>query len=215
MPRVKISVWRILVIFLLMINFAIASQERVLLAPDVQLGMRSNIINPISPHLVFSNKDAAKAWLSDMSNRLKTWVPDDFLRTRYLTIIQYEATRAGLDPQLILSLITVESHFNKYAISGSGARGMMQVMPFWLSQIGTPDQDLFDLETNIRYGCTILRYYSQIEHGNIRNALARYNGSLGSNTYPDLVMSAYNRYWAPYTVITMKDSKVKYIDYTN
>ena len=185
----------LLILLCLCTQSAFASQERERLAPDVLLSMHTSIINPIAPHLVFANPHQADIWLNTMSSRLSQWISDDFLRKRYLTTIQYEATRAGLDPQLVLSVITVESRFNKYALSSSGARGMMQVMPFWVDQIGAPDQDLFDLETNIRYGCTILRYYLRKEHGDMRAALARYNGSLGHDTYPNEVISAYNHYW--------------------
>lgn len=173
-----------------------STQEKELLAPEVQAGLHASIIDPIVPHLVnFASQDQANAWLTDMSGRLKKWVPDPFLRKRYLTTIQYEATRAGLDPQLVLSVITVESLFDKYAISSVGARGLMQVAPFWIQEIGTSSQDLFDISTNLRYGCTILRYYIQIEHGNIARALERYNGSLGSYVYPAKVNEAYNKYW--------------------
>jgi soluble lytic murein transglycosylase-like protein len=157
--------------------------------------MHTSIINPITPHLVFANQTLANAWLNNMSKRLKKWIPDEFLRRRLLIVIQYESKRAGLDTGLILSLITIESKFNKYAISNSGARGLMQVMPFWVEQIGTQQQDLFDVETNIRYGCTILRYYLIKEHGDMYRALAKYNGSLGRDTYPNLVYTAYNKYW--------------------
>lgn len=193
-----------------------ASQEQEKLAQSVALAMHSSIINPITPHLVFANKDKANAWITDMSIRLKKWVPDEFLRKKLLTVIQYESSRAGLDTQLVLGLITIESKFNKYAISSSGARGVMQVMPFWVKQIGDPTkQDLFDFETNIRYGCTILRYYLIQEHGDMRRALARYNGSLGSDKYPDLVYSAYYRYWQPSSVLTIQNNKVNYINYSD
>lgn len=192
-----------------------ATQEQERLSPDVQAGLHSSIINPIQPHLVFNTDDEADAWMFDMSNRLKKWVPDDFLRKRYLTIIQYEASRAGIDPQMILAVITVESRFNKYALSSAGARGMMQVMPFWQTQIGTQNQSLFDTETNIRYGCTILRYYLQKENWNMDLALARYNGSKGQTWYPTLVKNAYYNYWKPYPMMKFKDGKVVYINYTD
>lgn len=203
----------IIALGLILANQCFASQERELLSPDVALSMHSSIINPITPHLVFANKEIANAWLNDMSNRLKKWIPDEFIRRRLLTVIQYESKRAGLDTQLILGLITIESKFDKYAISNSGAQGLMQVMPFWLTQIGVKGQDLFDTETNIRYGCTILRYYLIKEHGDMRRALARYNGSLGHDTYPNLVYGAYNTYWQPSTIITIKNKKINYIDY--
>ena len=193
------------------------NQMKEQLSPEVQAGLHTSIINPIKPHLVFANTEMAEAWIKDMSNRLKKWVPDDFLRNRYLTIIQYEATRAGLDPQLVLSVVTVEGKFNKYAIGTSGERGMMQIMAFWLNQIGNPNQDLFDVQTNIRYGCTILRYYLKRENGNLTRALARYNGALKLPNYagyPDRVFSAYNKYWVPAPVATLKQGKLTYVNYS-
>jgi soluble lytic murein transglycosylase-like protein len=171
------------------------SQQMEQLAADVQAAMRSSIINPLEPHLVFSEPQQADMWLQDMSRRLRHWVPDGFLRKRLLVRIQYEAVRAGLDPQIVLSVITVESRFNKYALSTAGAQGIMQVMPFWLRQIGSARQSLLNVDTNIRFGCTILRFYLRQERGNLERALQRYNGSLGNSTYSNKVLSAYNRYW--------------------
>lgn len=191
-----------LIIVLLTLSYVkvfAGNQLREQLSPEVQAGLHSSIINPIKPHLVFPNKELADLWLNTMSARLKKWVPDDFLRNRYLTIIQYESTRAGLDPQLVLSVITIEGRFNKYAIGTASERGMMQVMPFWVDQIGNNAQDLFDVQTNIRYGCTILRYYLQKEHGDITRALARYNGALKLPNYagyPNKVFLAYDKYWS-------------------
>lgn len=186
-------------------NSAVAgNQHQERLAADVQASLHSAIINPIQPHLVFPTKAQADAWLNEMSNRLKKWVVDEFMRKRLLTIIQYEAVRAGLDPQMVLSVITVESRFNKYAISPVGALGIMQVMPFWVKQIGAPGQDLLEVRTNIRFGCTILRHYLQIEHGDLYYALGRYNGSRGQSTYPNLVFAAYNQYWQSATALSMR-----------
>lgn len=123
-----------------------------------------------------------------MSQRLQKRIPDKSDREDLLISVQYEATRAGLDPQLVLSLMQVESAFNKYAVSRVGARGYMQVMPFWAKTIGNPDHNLFDLGLNLRYGCTILRHYLDIEHGNLFRALGRYNGSLSKSKYPNLVI---------------------------
>lgn len=209
----------LLVIGLIFFNksgFAGSMQEKELLSPEVQTIMQNNVINPIKPHLVFKTKKQANAWLNDMSNRLMKFIPDKFLRENYLTIIQYEAVRAGLDPQLVLSLITVESKFNKYAVSNVGARGLMQVMPFWLSQLGLDKYNLFDVQTNVRFGCAILRYYLQKENGNMFLALGRYNGSRGKFTYPNLVFKTYNQYWRPYPIITNinNGNKIEYIDYT-
>ena len=191
------------------------SQEQEILSHDVQTGLHASIINQVQPYLVFDTQEKADAWLYDMSNRLKKWVPDESLRKNYLIQIQYEAMRAGLDPSLILSVITVESKFNKYAISIAGAVGLMQVMPFWQTQIGVSNHDLFDTKTNIRYGCTILRYYLKLESGNLNKALARYNGSINQDWYPELVMNTYMTYWQPYPVVQLSNGKIKYIDYTD
>lgn len=182
---------------------------------DVQTSLQDDVLNPIRPHLVFNSPDRADAWLRDMSHRLNKWVKDDYLKTGYLTIIQYEATRANLDPQIILSLITVESRFNNFAVSPMGAMGLMQIMPFWQIMIGASEQNLFNVQTNLRYGCSILRYYLQKENGNMERALARYNGSIGKTWYPELVMQAYYSYWQPYPVVTIKDNQMITIDYTN
>ena len=114
----------------------------------------------------------------------------DFLRS-----VHYEATRAGLDPQLVLSVIQVESNFRKFSISVAGARGFMQVMPFWVNLIGRPGDNLFNLRTNIRYGCVILRHYLDIERGDVFRALGRYNGSLGKPEYPNLVLGTQRANW--------------------
>ena len=110
-------------------------------------------------------------------------------------MIQYEATRADLNPQMVLGLIEVESAFRQYAVSNVGAKGLMQVMPFWQRYIGNESHNLFDIRTNLRYGCTILRHYSNLENGNLHRALARYNGSLGSNRYPNAVIGAWLNRW--------------------
>jgi soluble lytic murein transglycosylase-like protein len=109
--------------------------------------------------------------------------------------VHYEATRAGLDPHLVLGLIEVESGFRKYAVSKSGARGYMQVMPFWTKAIGAGEQNLFHLRTNLRYGCTILRHYLDVEKGDLYRALGRYNGSLGKPEYPNMVKAAWHKHW--------------------
>lgn len=134
-------------------------------------------------------------WLADMSARLQKRMPDQQLREDFLRSVHYEASRAGLDPQLVLALIQVESAFRKYAVSSAGARGFMQVMPFWVSTIGAPEHNLFHLRLNLRYGCTILRHYLDIEKGDLFRALGRYNGSLGKAEYPDLVLAAWRRNW--------------------
>jgi soluble lytic murein transglycosylase-like protein len=130
-----------------------------------------------------------------MSPRLQKKIPDSVARIEFLRTVHYEATRAGLDPQLVLAVIQVESNFRKYAVSTAGARGYMQVMPFWVGLIGAPEHNLFHLRTNLRYGCLILRHYLDIERGNLTRALGRYNGSLGKLWYPSLVQTAWKGAW--------------------
>jgi len=143
----------------------------------------------------FRNPADGAAWLKDMSQRLAKRKPDEDERLEFLTTLHWEASRAGIDPQLMLGLIQVESGFRKYAVSPVGARGYAQVMPFWIKTIGNPNHNLFQLRTNLRYGALILRYYIDIEHGDLFRALGRYNGSLGQPEYPTLVVNAWKRYW--------------------
>ncbi|MDR0736664.1 MAG: lytic transglycosylase domain-containing protein [Zoogloeaceae bacterium] len=164
------------------------------LSASVRAALSGAIADKKPPGSSFKNYAEALAWLSAMSERLSGRIPDQEYRLELLRAIHYEATRAGLDPQLVLGLIQVESGFRKYAVSSAGARGYMQVMPFWIKVIGQPDDNLFHLRTNLRYGCTILRHYLNIENGNLFRALGRYNGSLGRAEYPNLVKSAWERW---------------------
>src|SRR2546425_8134882 len=168
------------------------------LAANVQNSLHRSVSDYPAPHLVFATDIEGLAWLADMSSRLAAKIPDWPTRRDFLVTAQYEAARAGLDPQLVLALIQQESSFRKYAVSSVGARGYMQVMPFWLRQIGTPEHDLFTLRTNLRYGCTILRYYLDLENGDLYRALGRYNGSLGRAEYPSAVLASMQRWlWSP------------------
>jgi len=135
------------------------------------------------------------SWITVMSERLKYFKPDQNERNAFLRTVFYEATRAGLDPQLILSIIQIESGFRKYAISHAGARGYMQIMPFWVDTIGDTNHNLFHLRVNLRYGCMILRHYLNKENGDYFRALGRYNGSLGQPDYPRLVFKAWRDTW--------------------
>ncbi len=144
----------------------------------------------------FKTPMEAADWLGEMSRRLEKRIPDREYRIDLLRSVHYEATRAGLDPQLVLGLMQVESGFRKYAVSSAGARGYMQVMPFWVKIIGRPDDSLFDMRTSLRYGCTILRHYLDIEKGDLYRALGRYNGSLGKPEYPNMVRAAWQNQWA-------------------
>jgi soluble lytic murein transglycosylase-like protein len=146
---------------------------------------------------VFATADEGYQWLDEMSIRLARHIPDQRTRVDFLTSVQYEAKRAGLDPQLVLGVIDIESRFRKYAVSRAGARGYMQVMPFWSELIGTTEHNLFSLRTNLRYGCSILRHYLDHERGDIARALARYNGSLGkASDYATRVLRATRTRWA-------------------
>jgi soluble lytic murein transglycosylase-like protein len=143
----------------------------------------------------FPDRYEAEVWLMDMSNRLSPLLPETEHRLNLLKNIHYEAKRAKLQPELVLAVIDVESRFDRYAISRAGAKGLMQVMPFWLKEIGHPNDNLFNARTNLRMGCTILRYYLDMEQDNITHALARYNGSRNSYTYTNLVFRALDKRW--------------------
>jgi len=161
------------------------------LSASVQGALSRAISNKGIPELKFADPEDGYKWLATMSDRLAKRVPDAKFRVELLKTVHYEATRAGLDPQLVLGIIFVESGFKKYAVSKSGARGLMQVMPFWVALIGAKDHNLFHLRTNIRYGCVILRHYLDAEKGDLYRALGRYNGSLGQPEYPNLVLAAW------------------------
>ncbi len=165
------------------------------LSASVRAVMQKAVTDKASPRLAFNSEAEAKAWLDDMARRLGDRIPNAKVRYDFLKTVHYEATRAGLDPQLVLGLIQVESRFRKYAVSKASARGYMQVMPFWVKEIGTKDHNLFHLKTNLRYGCTILRYYLTMENGDLYRALGRYNGSLGKSNYPNQVVRAWITAW--------------------
>ena len=171
------------------------AQREETLADDVASIMRQSVEHASPPYLVFDRATDAQRWLNEMSARLTRFIDNELYRRRLLTMIQYEATRADLNPQMVLGLIEVESAFRQYAVSNVGAKGLMQVMPFWQRYIGNESHNLFDIRTNLRYGCTILRHYSNLENGNLHRALARYNGSLGSNRYPNAVIGAWLNRW--------------------
>lgn len=165
------------------------------LSASVQAALHQTVSDQAAPVVAFDDEQEARSWLAAMSPRLAKRMPERALREEFLLTVHYEARRAGLDPQLVLGLIQVESAFRKYAVSSAGARGYMQVMPFWIKLIGTSEHNLFHLRINLRYGCTILRHYLDIEKGNLFRALGRYNGSLGKSEYPDTVLRAWRGTW--------------------
>ena len=143
----------------------------------------------------FTDRFDAEVWLTDMSRRLERQVRDPTERIQILKLVHLEASRVALPPELILAIIETESNFDHYAISVAGAIGLMQIMPFWLDEIGRPDDNLLHVDTNLRYGCTILRFYLDKENGDLRRALGRYNGSLGKRTYPNKVIDKLSKKW--------------------
>ncbi len=162
---------------------------------DPDPGLRKALASAARDNQSFKDLFSAEVWLLDMSGRLTRFMPDVKERLDFLRAVHREANRAGLQPELVLAVIEVESRFDRFALSRSGAQGYMQVMKFWVDEIGRPDDNLLQRDTNLRYGCTILRYYMNLERNNVVNALARYNGSLGKYDYPNLVLKALKRRW--------------------
>ncbi len=169
------------------------------LADSVRTALRAAVASAGPPELLFASTEARLSylrWLAAMSDRLYRRKPDDATRREFLQTVWYEARRAGLDVSLVLGLVEVESAFRKFAISSVGARGYMQIMPFWTRVIGDGDAGkLFHLQTNLRFGCVILRHYLDRERGDMFMALGRYNGSRGRPPYPNAVFAAQRR-WA-------------------
>jgi len=165
------------------------------LADSVRTRLSGLVADKAVPSMAFRSTSDAQRWLGDMDTRLARRIPDRKQRLELLRTVHYEATRVGLDPQLVLGVIEVESGFRKYAVSRAGARGYMQVMPFWVKLIGQPNHNLFHLRTNLAYGCAILRLYLDIEKGDYFRALGRYNGSLGQPEYPKAVLAAWRGRW--------------------
>ncbi|WP_223669604.1 transglycosylase SLT domain-containing protein [Kangiella shandongensis] len=168
------------------------AQER----PDQAFSMQLKELMEQENHFV-DRYDAA-VWMKDMEGRLKRRAPHipPEERLKILTLVHRYANKAGVDPQLVLAVIEVESNFDRYALSVANARGLMQVMPFWKDEIGHPDDSLFNMETNIRYGCNILKLYIDMEKNNLTYALGRYNGSRGRAKYPNKVYAALRKRWA-------------------
>ncbi len=165
------------------------------LAASVQAALHASVSDRAAPEPNWRSIEERIDWVTQMSERLVKRIPNAKERVDLLKTVKYEAERAGLDPQLVLGLVQVESGFKKYAVSQAGARGLMQVMPFWVELIGSGKDNLFHLRTNLRYGCTILRHYLDTEKGDYFRALGRYNGSLGQAEYPNIVRAAWEKQW--------------------
>ncbi len=179
-------------------NASAGNQKEEAIADSVRLAL-ANAIRDARPPVPTFKDEAARVryqhWLTEMSGRLKRKLPDDQVRNEFLATAWYESRRAGLDPSMVLGLIQVESAYRKYAVSIVGARGYMQVMPFWAKVVGDDDRKkLFHMQTNLRYGCAILRMYLDMESGDLYLALGRYNGSRGKPQYPNAVLSAWKKW---------------------
>ncbi len=164
-------------------------------AASTDPALRQLLIDAVSDASSFDDRYDAEVWLVDMSARLERKAPDPEKRVALLKQIHYEASRVELAPELVLAVIDIESNFDRFAISHAGALGLMQIMPFWLDEIGRPDDNLFDVNTNLRMGCTILRYYIDREDGDLAKGLARYNGSYGRRVYSDKVLDRLRTRW--------------------
>ena len=190
--------WLVAAAFILATSATAGNQKEEALADAVRVALANAIKDPTPPSPIFRNdadRQRYEQWLATMSARLHRKIPDDQTRNEFLATAWYEARRAGLDPGLVLGLIQVESAYRKYAVSIAGARGYMQVMPFWTNVIGDRNRSaLFHMQTNLRYGCAILRMYIDMEGGNLYLALGRYNGSRGKPDYPNAVLKAWNNW---------------------
>ena len=157
--------------------------------------LRQDLREAVNSANSFQDRFDAEVWLVDMSGRTDRWLDNDRRRMKILKLVHQEATRQGLSPEIVLAVIQVESGFDRFAISSVGAQGLMQVMPFWKNEIGRPGDNLTKVDTNLRYGTTILSYYLEKEDGDLSRALARYNGSTGKTWYPERVFNAFERYF--------------------
>lgn len=181
----------------------LSAGHREAMSANVRSLLQRGLADTAATRTAFREVADEAAWLKEMSRRLAKRMPDESERLEFLTTLHWEASRAGVDPQLMLGLIQVVSDFQKYAVSPDGARGYTKVMPFWVKAIGTPDHNLFQLRTNLRYGALILRHYIDIEKGDHYRALGRYDGSLGRPEFPNLVVGAWKKHW-DYTQTTNK-----------
>ena len=179
-----------IVVLIICLTAAMATAE-----PQADPELRAALRAAANDTASFTDRFDAEVWLTDMSRRLERQVRDPEERIQILKLVHLEASRVALSPELILAVIEAESNFDHYAISVAGAIGLMQIMPFWLDEIGRPDDNLLHIDTNLRYGCTILRFYLDKENGDLRRALGRYNGSLGKRTYPNKVIDKLSKKW--------------------
>jgi len=183
--------WIAVVLLLLSMSGAAAALDK----PPVDPALLSLLKQAAAEADSFDNQYDAEVWLVEKEQALARLVKDSAQRIALLKLVHSEASRAGLSPEIVLALIEVESHFDPYAVSSAGAQGMMQIMPFWKHEIGRPEDNLINIQTNLRYGCTILKYYLQREKGRLADALARYNGSYGQYWYSERVLDSWAKHW--------------------
>ena len=184
----------ITVLFFFIVNTLVIAQTYAA-SDSIDPKLRQLLTDAINSSESFDDRFHAEVWLLDISNHLQRYIQDEKMRLSLLKQVHLEASRAELQPELVLAVIQVESNFDSYAISSAGAQGIMQVMPFWLKEIGRPDDNLIVLKTNLRMGCTILKYYMDMENNDLHKALARYNGSRGSKVYSNKVLYALQKHW--------------------
>ncbi len=185
-------------LYLTLLVILLATHQGAIAQPDdpaERAALRDFLDSTISDADSFEDRFDAEVWLVDMSARLNRFVTDPEQRLTLLKQIHANAARAGLPPELVLAVIEVESHFDRFALSSAGAQGMMQVMPFWKDEIGRSDDNLINTATNLEYGCRILQFYLQRENGDLHRALAAYNGSSGSRLYSNKVKRAWTQHW--------------------
>ncbi len=163
--------------------------------PQIDPELRRLLKQTVEASNSFEDRYDAEVWLVSKQQNLKKYIKDPEERMDILRRIHRAARRADLQPEIVLALIEVESHFNRFAVSRVGAQGMMQVMPFWKNEIGHPEDNLTEIDTNLKYGCTILKHYMNKADGRLMEALARYNGSYGQYWYPRRVMDAWEKHW--------------------
>ncbi|SMF45291.1 Soluble lytic murein transglycosylase and related regulatory proteins (some contain LysM/invasin domains) [Alteromonadaceae bacterium Bs31] len=182
-------------LFYYLLVFTLMSSPAYAAVQNVDDALRKALLNTISEADSFEDKFDAEVWLVQKSAVLKRYIKDDKERLYILKEVHKAAKRAHLPPEFVLAVIQIESAFDPYAVSRVGAQGMMQVMPFWKNEIGRETDNLIDLRTNLKYGCTILKYYLDKEKGHWADALARYNGSYGRYTYSHKVINAWSDRW--------------------
>jgi soluble lytic murein transglycosylase-like protein len=179
----------------LLLAVAAVARDRAAIDAGERAELRDHLERTIASSSSFEDRFAAEVWLLDMSTRMAKFIEDPEERLAILQAVHREARAADLKPDLVLGLIEIESRFDRFAVSRAGAQGLMQVMPFWRDELGRPDDNLTDIDTNLRYGCHILQFYLEKERGHLYKALARYNGSVGQTWYPELVMNAWQSRW--------------------